>query len=106
MSPDWRRPERASCLTDKMEPETPEFVVLVMAVEPDPCTPEVEMATMLCAEVETMPWAEVDTTSGWEPGGCWPASVAGGDPFLSAMMSRKQSEILIIKLIVTNTTTS
>ena len=84
MSPDWRRPERASCLTDKMEPETPEFVVLVMAVEPDPCTPEVEMATLLCAEVETMPWAEVETTSGWEA-----ASETRGDPVPSGMMSRK-----------------
>ena len=54
MSPDCRRPERASCLTDKMEPGTPEPVVLVMAMEPDPCTPEVKTATKLCAEVETM----------------------------------------------------
>ena len=55
ISPDWRRPERASCLTDKMEPGATEPVVLVMATEPEPCTPEVETATMLGAEVETMP---------------------------------------------------
>ena len=71
-----------------MEPGTTELVVLVMALEPDPCTPEVEMATLFCAEVETVPWAEVETTPGWVPGGCCPASVAGG-PSSSAMMSRK-----------------
>ena len=54
-SPDWRRPEKASCFTYKMEPGTPEAVVLVMATEPEPCTPVVETATMVGMEVETMP---------------------------------------------------
>ena len=88
MSPDWRRPVRASGLTAMMEPGTTEFVVLVMALEPDPCTPEVETATLLGAEVETVPWAVVETTPGWVPGVCCPASEAGG-PSSTDMMSRK-----------------
>ena len=70
-----------------------EAVVLVMATDPEPCTPVVEAATMVGVEVETTPKAAVETTPSCEAGGCLAASVAGGSASL-AMVNMKQSEIL------------
>jgi hypothetical protein len=46
MSPDWSRPVSTSGWKAAVGLETTEFVVLVMAMEQDPCTPEVEAATL------------------------------------------------------------
>jgi|TARA_B110000902_G_scaffold222038_1_gene257972 hypothetical protein len=45
------RPEKASWVTDMVEPEMPEAVVAVMDTEPEPCTPAVEAVTMVGGEV-------------------------------------------------------
>ena len=55
------RPEKASWVTDMVEPEMPEAVVAVMDTEPEPCTPAVEAVTMVGGEVETTPWPTVET---------------------------------------------
>jgi hypothetical protein len=47
------RPEKASWVTDMVEPGMPEAVVVVRDTEPEPCTPVVEAVTMVGGEVET-----------------------------------------------------
>jgi hypothetical protein len=92
-SPDWRRPAKASCCNNMVEPGIPEAVVLVRATEPEPDAPVVEPVTMVGVEVETTPKAAVETTPSCEAGGWLVASVAGGSAPL-AMVNMKQSEIL------------
>ncbi len=62
------RPEKASWVTDMVEPEMPEAVVLVMDTEPEPCTPAVEAVTMVGGEVETTAWPRVETAPHWLAG--------------------------------------
>ena len=79
--------------------ETTDIVVWVVAMGPDPCTPELEAMTLLWAVVETLLWPVVETNPGWVTitggavvtggaGGCWPDPVVGGTCSSPDMMSR------------------
>jgi hypothetical protein len=86
-------------------PETTDNVVWVVAMGPDPCTPELEAMTLLWAVVETLLWPVVKTNPGWVTitggavvtagavvtngaGGCCPDPVARGTFSSPEMMSR------------------